>query len=120
MAIKNSPYIVGAIRGTTKITYQKQYIRKNRGFNRALLPNPIHYYATQFSKFPTKVQSKWIQVNCCFHEDRNPSLSINIESGHFKCFSCDAKGCDILAFHQLRYGLDFITAAKDLGAWNHE
>lgn len=86
-------------------------------FNRSDLPHPEKYYAQQFPGL--NIKSKWIKVRCCFHEDRNPSLSINIESGHFKCFSCDAKGCDILAFHQLRYGFDFITAAKDLGAWNH-
>ncbi|MBX3709424.1 MAG: hypothetical protein KIT56_03640 [Gammaproteobacteria bacterium] len=119
MAIKNSLYVVGATRGSNKIIYRKQYTRKNGGFNRALLPNPIHYYTTQLSQLPIKTKSKWILVNCCFHQDRNPSLSINIESGHFKCFSCNAKGCDILAFHQLRYGFDFITAAKDLGAWGH-
>jgi hypothetical protein len=30
---------------------------------------------------------------------------------------CGAHGRDVLVFHQLRYGLPFIEAARDLGAW---
>ena len=31
-------------------------------------------------------------INCPFHEDENPSLSVHRELGVFKCFSCSEKG----------------------------
>jgi len=32
-------------------------------------------------------------VVCCpFHDDKNPSLSVNIKAGMFNCFSCGEKG----------------------------
>ena len=33
-----------------------------------------------------------VQVKCPFHEDHTASLSINVSSGLFNCFGCDAKG----------------------------
>ncbi|HOD79501.1 MAG TPA: CHC2 zinc finger domain-containing protein [Syntrophorhabdus sp.] len=32
------------------------------------------------------------KVRCCFHEDKEPSLSINNATGFYKCFGCDASG----------------------------
>tara|TARA_B110000116_G_scaffold83989_1_gene73137 strand:- start:240 stop:2162 length:1923 start_codon:yes stop_codon:yes gene_type:complete len=32
-------------------------------------------------------------IGCCvWHDDTKPSLSINVSTGQYKCFSCDAKG----------------------------
>jgi len=31
-------------------------------------------------------------VNCCFHEDSKPSLSVNVAKKLFKCHACDEKG----------------------------
>jgi len=31
-------------------------------------------------------------VACCFHRDRTPSLSVDVERGLFNCFSCGARG----------------------------
>ena len=31
-------------------------------------------------------------VICPLHDDRNPSLGVNLESGTFNCFGCDRKG----------------------------
>jgi DNA primase len=82
-------------------------------FNRSLLPTPAKYYSQQFPGL--KIKSEWVKVHCCFHEDNKPSLSISMIDGHFKCHACDAKGCDIISFHQQRYKLGFCHTLKDLG-----
>ena len=57
---------------------------------------------------------------CPFHDDRHPSLSVNLDTGAFRCRvpACGAHGRDVLAFHMARYGLPFAAAAKALGAWS--
>ncbi len=42
--------------------------------------------------------------HCCFHEDKNPSFSVNLDSGLCRCFGCDFKG-DAAGF-ALKLGLD--------------
>ncbi|OGV48943.1 MAG: hypothetical protein A3F46_06860 [Legionellales bacterium RIFCSPHIGHO2_12_FULL_42_9] len=93
---------------------------KNKGrrkFDRSLLPAPAAYYSQEIPNL--KIKSEWAQTHCCFHDDSNPSLSLNMKSGHFRCFGCGAKGGDIIAFHMLRYGLTFIEAVNYFGAWSH-
>jgi putative DNA primase/helicase len=50
---------------------------------------------------------------CPFHDDHNPSLSVNSETGLFFCHTCGAKG-DIIDFHMRRYGVDFKTTLAEL------
>jgi len=54
---------------------------------------------------------------CPFHDNTRPSLRVRLDTGGFRCMTCDAKGGDVLAFHMRRHGLHFIEAAKALGAW---
>jgi hypothetical protein len=42
---------------------------------------------------------------------------VNLATGGFRCFACGAKGGDVIAFLRLRYGLDFVSACRQLGAW---
>jgi DNA primase len=56
-------------------------------------------------------------VRCVFHKDGHASFSIHRERGAFRCFACDARGSDMLAFEMLRSGADFKSAAGALGAW---
>lgn len=87
----------------------------NIKFDRNLLPAPAKYYGKQFPGM--KINSEWVKVRCCFHQpDNNPSLNISMINGHFKCFSCGAKGGDVIAFHQQRYKLGFKDAVRSLGA----
>jgi putative DNA primase/helicase len=51
---------------------------------------------------------------CPLHDDHNPSLSVNLETGLFRCFSCDAKG-DLFIFYQKFKDVDFPTALKEIG-----
>ncbi len=45
-------------------------------------------------------------ARCPFHGDTTPSLSVNLQSGLWKCFGCEAGG-DVFAFIQKKYGTDF-------------
>lgn len=54
------------------------------------------------------------QALCPFHEDHDPSLSVNFKTGLFKCFACDASG-DVFAFYMRRHGCDFKEALAALG-----
>ena len=59
----------------------------------------------------------WYHWNglCPFHEDRRPgSFVVNKASGAFRCFSCGAKGGDIIAFHMLRQGKTFHETLAEL------
>lgn len=53
------------------------------------------------------------QALCCFHEDTNPSLSVNLSNGSFRCFGCDTKG-SLFDFYMRRHGVDYKTALNAL------
>lgn len=55
------------------------------------------------------------RARCPFHDDRNPSFSVNVSTGKWRCFSpaCGSQG-DLFAYHQKRYRVDFITALREL------
>jgi hypothetical protein len=89
-----------------------------RNFDRTLLPTPAKYYSKQFEKF--KIKSEWVKVRCCFHDDHTPSLNISMISGGFRCFGCNARGGDIIAFHVQRYQMKFIDVVTHFGAWSHK
>lgn len=113
--IKTFPF-VGANGAYQKNVHANYITNKYKKFDRANLPTPAAYYSEQFKNL--KIKSKQVIVKCCFHNDKTPSLSINLVDGYFHCFGCGAKGRDVLAFHRLRYGLNFIDAVTELGAWN--
>jgi DNA primase len=48
-------------------------------------------------------------IRCPFHEDREPSLSVDIDKNLFRCFGCDAAG-DVIRWVELAEGLDFLGA----------
>jgi DNA primase len=64
--------------------------------------------------FPDITKSgKEHKARCPFHEDTEPSLSINNKNGLFHCFSCKAKG-DMFSFYAQKNGLngDFPKVCK--------
>ena len=87
---------------------------RRRGLDRGGLPDPAGYYARELPAL--KGQGPWRQAQCCFHEDRAPSLSVNVQTGHYRCFACEAAG-DLISFQMRRHGQDFKSACKALGAW---
>lgn len=86
-------------------------------FDRARLPDPLVYYVTELELL--RGHGRSTTARCPFHEDQHPSLSVNLDTGAFRCRvpACGAHGHDVLAFHMARYGLGFVAAAKALGAW---
>lgn len=50
---------------------------------------------------------------CPFHEDIEPSLSVNFQNGLFKCFGCQARG-DVFDFYRAKHGCDFKEALEEL------
>ena len=85
-------------------------------FDRTRLPEPVGYYESTGLAFKER-KGKWRTTACNFHGGTD-SLRINTDSGAFVCMAgCGARGGDVLAYHMAHAGLDFINAAKELGAW---
>ncbi len=84
-------------------------------FDRSKLPSPPRYFESQGLTLSSG--GAWRNAVCPFHADTKPSLRIRIETGAFKCMACGAHGGDVLAFHMLKYGQNFKSAAMGLGAW---
>ena len=77
---------------------------------------PSEYYSNQFPGISTN--RKFVKVKCPFHDDTRPSLSINLEEGWYRCFTCGAKGGGIVKFHMTRYSLNYKQTIKELEAFN--
>jgi DNA primase len=76
-------------------------------------------YLTEHGLLVGKPRAEWALIRCPSHKgggEAHPSLGISLIDGHFKCHTCEAKGGDIVALHQLRTGLGFREAVIDLGA----
>jgi len=93
----------------------KSYSHKKR-FDRTLLPNPLDFYRREFFQIKC-YRNNQATVNCCFHHDKHPSMSINLNTGSCKCFACGAYAKNIVDFYIKKYSVDFKTAVQALGAW---
>ena len=84
-------------------------------FDRRNLPDPISYFESEGLKLTSR--GKWRTTACQFHGGSD-SMRINTDSGAFACMAgCGARGGDVLAYHMAQHGLEFVEAAKALGAW---
>jgi hypothetical protein len=92
-------------------------IATQQGFDRGLLPDALSYFESQ--GFELDGRGKWRTTRCDFHGGSD-SMRINTDSGGWVCMSCGAHGGDVLAFHMQHHGMDFVQAARDLGAWTGE
>ena len=93
-----------------------QYAGQKFKFDRTCLPSPSSYYSYQFPGISTN--RTMVKVICPFHDDTDPSLSINLEDGWFNCFSCGTKGGGIAKFHMTRYSLTYKQTLKELEFFN--
>ena len=91
------------------------YGSRKQHFQRELLPEPLDFYARHLQTL--KGNGKWAKAICPFHEDHNPSMSINVETGAYRCFACGARGGGVIDFYMQLNDVDFKTAAKALEAW---
>lgn len=76
------------------------------------------FYRAELPTMPAPRGGGWRDGGLClFHDDRHAgSFRVNLDTGGFKCFSCDAAGGDIVAFIQLRDGLGFTDAVHKLAS----
>ena len=87
-------------------------------FQRENLPDPVTYFEAEGLKLDGR--GKWRTTECKFHGGSD-SMRVNTGTGSFICMAgCGAKGGDLLAYHMLAHGLDFVDAAKALGAWHDD
>jgi putative DNA primase/helicase len=83
-------------------------------FRRDMLPDPETYFKQ--AGLALVGHGKQRQGPCPIHGGSD-SLGVNVETGCWFCFSCGAKGGDVLDFHRQIHGLGFVEAARELGAW---
>ena len=84
-------------------------------FIRDRLPAPVDYF--DLEGVPLKGPGRWKAGPCHFHGGSD-SLRVNVATGGWCCINCGTKGGDVLAYAMQRHGMDFIEAAKALGAWD--
>ena len=84
-------------------------------------------------KLPAPNAVNEVSVSCPFHQDSKPSMSINMDSGLWKCFSCEAGG-SVYDFYMDSHGVDLAAAKsavdknellatvadEDIEGWNEE
>jgi CHC2 zinc finger len=83
-------------------------------YRRDLLPDPLPFFEAE--GVPLTGPGRWKTGPCHFHGGSD-SLRVNTQSGGWCCMNCDAKGGDALAYAMQRYGLEFVQAARMLGAY---
>lgn len=85
-------------------------------FDRTRLPDPLPYYEAAGLTFRER-RGVWRTARCQFHGGRD-SLRVNTQTGAFVCMAgCGARGGDVLSYEMASNGVDFVSAAKCLGAW---
>jgi CHC2-type zinc finger protein len=90
-------------------------------FQRERLPHPRFFYEREGLKPGRPNRKGWAlaATGCLFHKSKSrKSFFLNLNSGAYKCFGCDAKGGDLVSFVMQRSGLSFKEAAQSLGAWD--
>ncbi len=85
-------------------------------FDRNLLPDTPSYFESQGLVLAGPRSAKWRTTRCAFH-DGSDSMRVNTASGGWVCMACDASGGDVLSHHMQLHGMEFVEAAKQLGAW---
>ncbi len=63
------------------------------------------YYGSELGDLKTIAAGRVMSL-CPFHADKNPSLSVNLETGEFNCFGCGVKG-DLFKFREQMHGETF-------------
>ena len=83
-------------------------------FVRDKLPDPLSYFDGE--GVPLHGGGRWRTGRCDFHGGSD-SLRVNTETGAWRCMACGTKGGDVLAYAMQRHGLEFVDAARRLGAY---
>lgn len=75
---------------------------------------PGDFYRHELPRMPVPRSTHWCDGGLCpFHDDHKPgSFKVNLTTGSFRCFACDARGGDIVDFVRLREGIKFQDALR--------
>ena len=85
-------------------------------FDRSQLPDPANYFKSEGLRLKGARHANWKTTECRFHGGSD-SMRVNVATGAFKCMNCGAGGGDVLAYHMHAHDMEFIEAARALGAW---
>lgn len=83
-------------------------------FIRERLPDPVSYF--EEAGLTLRGPGKWKTTRCEFH-DGSDSMRVNSGTGGWVCMACGEKGGDVLAYTMRAQGLEFVEAARLLGAY---
>lgn len=75
--------------------------------------DPESYYRSVLTCKGRPNGNGWVLATCPFHGDTDPSLSVNLQHGGFRCFGCGEKG-DLISFHAKLNRFQFRDAINDL------
>ncbi|MHA1575694.1 MAG: CHC2 zinc finger domain-containing protein [Alphaproteobacteria bacterium] len=105
--VKKTPFLKKAL-NLNNSKYNSSY-KKNQP-----LISAKRYYYREVKKLsrPTKSDG-WGICLCCFHDDHNPSLAVNLHHGGFKCFSCGVSG-SMINFQMKKYNQSYKDAVNTL------
>lgn len=80
-----------------------------------LTPDAIRgYYQARLPNLPSRASSSGeVSVPCRFHDDGNPSMSINLETGLWFCHA-EQIGGNLVQFEQRLKGYDYVTALREV------
>lgn len=84
--------------------------------------DPAAYYRERYPDLPTPKPGRdgWSRnLPCPHHEDPNPSFGINLKTGAFRCFGCDANGGSVIDAEILATGCTFDEARAALAERYH-
>ncbi|NQT56104.1 MAG: hypothetical protein HQ551_07735, partial [Desulfobacteraceae bacterium] len=73
----------------------------------------LSFYRGEIKNLGKQNGDGWCLGLCPLHNDKDPSLSVNIQTGAFTCFGCKERG-DIFSFYQKKYGCDFKESLVEL------
>jgi len=83
-------------------------------FVRDRLPDPLSYFEAQGLTLVGR--GPWRSTRCDFHGGSD-SMRVKVASGGFCCMNCGVHGGDVLAYHIQAHNLEFVEAARALGAY---
>lgn len=86
-------------------------------FIKDLRPGAVAYFESE--ELVLQGRGIWRTAECRAHGGSD-SMRINTQTGGWICMSCGVHGGDVLAYHMQAHDLDFISAAKALGAWQED
>ncbi|CAG0970958.1 DNA primase [Rhodocyclaceae bacterium] len=82
------------------------------------LPTADDFYAAEIDGLK-EYRNGWAWGHCPFHADSNPSFTVNLDTGAFRCMSscCGVSGSNIVSFVSQRDGLSYREARRFLEDW---